>query len=92
MPDVPTHEEITYTNLQIVEGGGDLQAESGRVQSTSWPPAQPAALMRAAVAGSALALLILMALIWYGETVQQAQALPPPTAAPSTQRSTAAAL
>ena len=25
------------TNIQVVEGGGDLQSESGRAQTTAWP-------------------------------------------------------
>ena len=30
-------------NIQLVEGGGDVQAQSGRAQSTTWPEADPAA-------------------------------------------------
>jgi hypothetical protein len=30
------------TNIQIVEGGGDLQARSGRAQSSTWPDPESA--------------------------------------------------
>ena len=28
------------TNIQVVEGGGDLQGEGGRAQTTAWPDAE----------------------------------------------------